>query len=972
MGYRAPSAEEFYRYALRLDGRPRLTDRFGFSIVLVNDSSAVCRDFLRSYCIDLCQRTADRIRFVFFSELPRPQVEAVVADLSSGRRDHRRGLLRTILDLLGGGEPYDLEREPWSSLRPDSLRPLRQLDEIETHLSRQLDTTTAMPGAGEAMAFAQRLGIGRHVPCVLIITEVGENRVHVLPVADRSPAEIFDRLRRWIDDFYEQNRTAIDHWEAVEQQIENLARGARLTLSEIREWRDQQISVWQQLSAIATAIATVESGNSERLRALSRAYARDHVAPPRLRNLLLDLTHQLTEMERRRVEQHQLEQAAAAALATAETPEALLLKLERWSRRLAEKHVVIPALSQAMAELRDRLSRSPAAVADLRIEIETWWRRRAQLQLPPPHFKSERSEWAHLLDAAARGHAYSALLAAIRQLPLSTDPAAGAGAVLDAIANDFQLDPRSKSWLAATALYRDLVESHLRDLLDGMPGWLLVHGAHLTFEQALPSPKELRRRPPPSLFAARPGLRAVFAAALARVEPQAAAHLAEENSIAAAWRERALEQLRGPAVSDTDEWRDAFEDALAELRQLRREVEEKANTAFASFYRREWPGQERSALAAALDRALDEYETVTRSIRFPHLADPLLLEVKLTMPITMAARVDPAAEPNPASSLRSSLDTVRAADDAEALAAQARRDALAARPLARLTAALRSALTQERLAILVTAAAPGTTTDLESTVGRAVDDHRVLQLLHSLSEPELAALSHSLTGNDPDTDPRPVSGRLASEQAVMAALGLYTVSPEEPPEEAARRLRAKIEADEFDVFLAHNARDKPDPRHSRPAAWCQHRTRPDGDLGGPGRAPDGPFPERPGRRACLCQSGVGDHRRAAVVACLICAGGEFPARSHSRCKRRHRGSPTLAASNTMGPLLGQGCPQNETAKGQCTPDVVIEVEPDRRVQLCPWARSFSTSGCGPTSRRISSTRASRRWRSASISSWWSQ
>ena len=64
------------------------------------------------------------------------------------------------------------------------------------------------------------------------------------------------------------------------------------------------------------------------------------------------------------------------------------------------------------------------------------------------------------------------------------------------------------------------------------------------------------------------------------------------------------------------------------------------------------------------------------------------------------------------------------------------------------------------------------------------------------------------TGNDPDTDPRPVSGRLESEQAVMAALGLYTVSPKEPPEEAARRLRAKIEADEFDVFLAHNARDK--------------------------------------------------------------------------------------------------------------------------------------------------------------------
>lgn len=70
MGYHAPSAEKVYRYALRLDGERRLTDRFGWSIILVNDNSRVCREFLWDYCIDLCQRTADRIRFVFFSELP--------------------------------------------------------------------------------------------------------------------------------------------------------------------------------------------------------------------------------------------------------------------------------------------------------------------------------------------------------------------------------------------------------------------------------------------------------------------------------------------------------------------------------------------------------------------------------------------------------------------------------------------------------------------------------------------------------------------------------------------------------------------------------------------------------------------------------------------------------------------------------------------------------------------------------------
>lgn len=183
MGYHAPSAEEVYRYALHLDGRSSLTDRFGFSIVLVNDSSAVCRDFLRTYCIDLCQRTADRIRFVFFSDFPEHELSQVIAEINTGRRDWRQGFLRPILELLGRGRHYDLEREPWSSLRPDALRPLQRLDEIEVHLHAQIDSLTAMPGAGEAMAFAQRLGIGRHIPCILTFTEVGAREVRVLPIA---------------------------------------------------------------------------------------------------------------------------------------------------------------------------------------------------------------------------------------------------------------------------------------------------------------------------------------------------------------------------------------------------------------------------------------------------------------------------------------------------------------------------------------------------------------------------------------------------------------------------------------------------------------------------------------------------------------------------------------------------------------------------------------------------------------------
>ena len=47
MGCHAPSAAAVYRYALRLDGPRSLSDRFGLSIVFINDSSRACREFLR-------------------------------------------------------------------------------------------------------------------------------------------------------------------------------------------------------------------------------------------------------------------------------------------------------------------------------------------------------------------------------------------------------------------------------------------------------------------------------------------------------------------------------------------------------------------------------------------------------------------------------------------------------------------------------------------------------------------------------------------------------------------------------------------------------------------------------------------------------------------------------------------------------------------------------------------------------------
>jgi hypothetical protein len=157
---------------LRLDQRDRtLTDRFGLSVVLVGDYSPECRDFFQKYCLDLCARTADRIRFVFFSGIPDSDFEEIESWAKSGRSN---GILASVLRKLGiwpAERVLDFEEDYWRDLRPRALRPFSNEADIARDLAIRRDSKTAMPGAAEGLKSAQRLGIGRYVPCILVSRE---------------------------------------------------------------------------------------------------------------------------------------------------------------------------------------------------------------------------------------------------------------------------------------------------------------------------------------------------------------------------------------------------------------------------------------------------------------------------------------------------------------------------------------------------------------------------------------------------------------------------------------------------------------------------------------------------------------------------------------------------------------------------------------------------------------------------------
>jgi len=229
MGFRAPSAEDVYRYAMRLDEPDRsLTDRFGFSIIFVNDSSPVCTEFLRSYFVDLCHRTADRIRFIFFAELDEQEVAAAAEDLN--RRGTRSGgLLNRLLRLAPSRSRFDsmfATYSSWEDLRPSSLHPAHPENTFE-RLAQQLlwnrfggsisvDRTTITEivdaltsGWGVRFVFAsatfprflQKL-IQALIPCAVIepdLTEEGDREVverkrHNLRIADGNVMTALDNM----------------------------------------------------------------------------------------------------------------------------------------------------------------------------------------------------------------------------------------------------------------------------------------------------------------------------------------------------------------------------------------------------------------------------------------------------------------------------------------------------------------------------------------------------------------------------------------------------------------------------------------------------------------------------------------------------------------------------------------------------------------------------------------------------------
>ncbi|MFE0513143.1 SEFIR domain-containing protein [Streptomyces sp. NPDC058964] len=754
MGFRARSAQEMYRYAFRLDQPERsLSDGFGWTILLLGDSTDRTRDFLLRHGVELSIKTAHRIRFAFFSGISESETERFAQDLNYGRYS-----ARSFLDLLQRGlrrkpwrdGPLDWEGEYLHNLRPSVFAPFTDAREIHVHFHeayRLLES--AIPGAQAAAWLAQeKLRIGRHLPCLLLFTDLGAPRYHVLPFGQHSVTEVYERVRSWIDAYYEVNAETLSRWSSIEEQIQSLAQEARISLQTIRNWAAKRQADWVVLSVLAECARIARQrpdAAPEELRALT---ALQQPLPRQVGRELHSLRQRLNDLEIREKKAAALTRAASLLAESTDVEHIVRILRNLYTE---ERYNMSTATLEKLKNAS--ILWTEALPVSARQELFRWWRspggsffskrsfRRARYELREFYETQQREGESY---AEHRRRDYDAFWAAVGSRPLSADSEETADYVIAQLAVHYAVSPTEPTWSAATERMRRHVTDGVAQAQRSAPAWVLSLDPSASLSDCLFVGPTGDQRALGDFLASSPVLAAAVDALdgpdwLRRTsEKRLADCLAHRDIIAQSLGEEARRQVT------MSESRSALSREITS--QLQR-----AHAEFAAEVERNTPEKlredsgivrikENLELAEGLRSALTEYDDAVRNLVYPHVNDPWV--IALPIPAHLRSNISTAAdvEPHdPVATRRETLRTLRInAQETLARHEEASQDGTRWAPDVRFADVLTAVLAEPR-AQAVLRPFPGGT--LREKAARAVREQRAGELLGTLSRQELALLA---------------------------------------------------------------------------------------------------------------------------------------------------------------------------------------------------------------------------------------
>lgn len=830
MGYHAPDAEDVYRYIFRLDrhSQQSLCDGFSWSILFVNDGSSVCREFLSRYGAELCYRTADRIRFVFFSGLESDEMQHLVNQANSQRGvGFLASIIREAVDRISLRNRYDLEQDPWELLRPDAFHPLDSQERISRHLSMECEIKSAMPGSKEALRLAQKLGIGRFVPCFLLFSDVGSPTIHLFPVADRTPEQVFERLRGLIDSFYEINNGALEHWAKVETSIKEACRKFRTPIVKVGTWKREQAKCWKVLQRLSSYLLRLT--NADPSSDLVKEISTDWKLPLETRNLVNTFLNQLESIEQRQGQAKEVLNLADS-LHTATDPQLILKHLYQFRYRHGTK---LPESSKDTLNSAISLFKPINQPLSAESQLDDWWRSDHGRFPSRKRNAKYRAAWADYsklkYGKTAIGNVadilkdeFAIILRTTLAQPVNSIPENAANEVLLQLASHLEVPSEDVAWNECVSNYRQFLTEYFAGLKSHAPSWMLDKGSLSSpiwcwgdcipfFEQRQKAGREQRLEQLPRLKAL---VQEVMLEWDATVEMIEAKRREQQQHVMNKLSTEIDQWLSSVSLLDADK-QSLWFTLISSLSVVRQDLENKTFANAQNVTSAAYPGEIFSRKDASdLLRLLDDYDKAVASVRFPFETDAEMLRVALDTSLFNASEI-PRSEPPLSAVKRAKTELIEAVTNAEKSVAEweaVKNEASAWSPVGLLCTSLSQIVNTSRWKDLLSGLEAKS---LDAAIQMLTTRHQVSRLLDALSVQELLALERHLYHENPRNGKVVAATKQELYDSILVAIGLLPPSDEgfsNAPGSIAKSkvdsLKEKVKRGAFDVFLAHNSQDK--------------------------------------------------------------------------------------------------------------------------------------------------------------------
>jgi hypothetical protein len=829
MGYHSPNAEEVYRYIFRLDrdSRPSLSDGFSWSILFVNDSSSICKEFLAEYGAELCHRTADRVRFVFFSGLSEGEFQGVASAANRRGGGFLARVLQATISLSSRPRIFDYERDDWNMLRPEAFHPLNSQKRISQQISMECEMHSAMPGSQEALRLAQTLGIGRFVPCFLLFSDIGTPSVFLFPIAGRTSQQAFERIRTWVDSFYEVNRSVLTRWASIENSIEKAVRKYQTSISNVAYWRNERQAQWTALQKVSGYLNLL--ANSQPSAALLDTLNEDSSIPWKIRGLISPFLDQLKAIDQK---QRYAQEVKVWLDRVRAITDSQLLYTELWNFKHQRATGLPESVRACLAVVINQLTpvKQPPSSES---ELADWWRSEFGRPSSRKQYDKYRTAWSHYSIAkhgeAAKGNVarilkdeFTIVQQAVLKQAVGCPPEEAAQEVVDRLAAHLDVNPKDNLWEESVSGYQRALIEYFRNLGTHAPPWMVQTGAtsspSLCWEDCIPTVEQRKKAGHKKALDELPRLREL-------VEQTRMNWDSRLREIEAEHRER---QNRGlnELVTAIDSWLSSINLLAADrqsvwlalitsLSRSRQDLEEltfkNANDAAKAPY----PGDVFSPdESSELLRLLDEYDQAAASINFPFEGDREVLRVTLDTPLINASgimvnRPTSAVSKSVKDELRSAVENAeRSLREWEGL----KQEATVWSPSGKFISALTRTLNTSRMAELLSFLGVESP---NAAVGVLTTQDQAISLLDALSVHELIALEQHVVEQNPRNEKPRAGTKQELHDSILVAVGLLPrhdklIGPDSGQIETSKldTLRNKVKSGIFDVFLAHNSQDK--------------------------------------------------------------------------------------------------------------------------------------------------------------------